>query len=357
MPPRKKNSGEGKDTVEGLLSKYDGLLFRGNSEELVYGRIPFNITALDSLIGGGIPKKRITMLVGQSNAGKSYLASQAVVSVQKSGGKAFWIDNEVSWDEAWMRKCGVDTENIYIARPHTGEEGFNMMRDMMQTNAIDLVVLDSLSGVVPSSVMEQDDFNYNPMNWQARFINQSLPKMLPELKHDTAILLINQLRTTIGATPALSDIPGGKGQTFYSHLILKVRRDGWINEGNNRVGFDIEIRNIKTKSGGQSERACIIPFRFGGGIDVVESEIREAIAHDFIKRSGAWYQLPSGEKVMGMGGLTEYYKNNPIELEGLVRKVGIKEGLIEVEEEYNDWVLTDSKQIMLEEEDNDSTAI
>ena len=85
MAPRKKKTG---NTIEELLIKYEGVLFKGNSEDLIYERIPFNITSLDTLIGGGIPKRRITMLVGQSNAGKSYLASQVVVSVQKSGGKS-----------------------------------------------------------------------------------------------------------------------------------------------------------------------------------------------------------------------------------------------------------------------------
>ena len=318
MPPKKKQTKA--DSIDDLLKKYEGVLFKGNSDELYYERIPFNITALDALTGGGIPRRRITMLMGQSNAGKSYLASQAVVSVQKSGGNVFWIDNEISWDANWMEKCGVDVDNIHVAQPFTGEACFDMISDIMQTGLADIIVLDSLAGIVPAAVMEQEDFGYSPMAYQARFINQSLPRLMPYLKHGTAVVLINQTRETIGAAPALSNLPGGKGQVFFSHLILRLRRSGWITEGNDRVGFDVEIKNEKTKSGGFSQQSCIIPFKFDGGIDVVESDIREAIAAGFITRAGAWYQLPSGIKVMGMGGLKNHYCDKLEELSNMSKR-------------------------------------
>ena len=256
-----------------------------------------------------------------------------------------------------MEKCGVDTSDIYIAQPFTGEACFDVMKDFMGSKEIDLVVLDSLAGLVPTAVMEaEESFNYSPMASQARFINQSIPRILPFLKGGAAVLLINQTRDTIGAARALSNIPGGQGQVFFSHLILKVRRDGWITEGNNKVGFDIEIRNEKTKSGGYSQRACIVPFKFDGGIDIVESEIRELIAHDIIVRAGAWYQLPSGEKVMGMGGLKTFFSNNHELLYSWASSVPEEmEEYDEEEEDETTWVLPEDEEMLKDEFDAEST--
>ena len=331
MAARKKvNTGV---SLDDLLKKYEGVLFKGDSEELAYERIPFNISALDSLIGGGIPKKKITLLKGQSNAGKTYLASQIVKSAQQMGGNAFWIDNEMSWDEGWMARCGVDIEKIHVAQPSTGESCFDLMVDIMKTEGTDLVVLDSIAGLVPTAVMEADEkFGYSPMAWQARFVNQSLPRIMPFLKNGVAIVLINQIRSTIGPSAPLSNLPGGQGQGFFSHLILHVRRESWItNKDNVKEGFNIEIKNDKTKSGGYSQRICLIPFKFEGGIDVLESEIRELIAHKIIKQSGAWYQLPDGEKVMGMGGLRTHFLKNDLLLENLMSGVVEKDEDDEIE--------------------------
>ena len=296
------------------------------------------------------------MLMGQSNSGKSYLASQAVKSVQKIGGNAFWIDNEISWDSDWMLRCGVDTNNIHIAQPTTGESCFEIMTDIMQTGLADLIVLDSIAGLVPANVVEQQgDFGYSPMAYQARFINQSLPRMMPYLKHGTAVIVINQTRESIGASAVLNNLPGGRGQTFYSHIILRLRRDGWITEGANniRVGFDVEIRNEKTKAGGYSQRSTIIPFRFEGGIDVVETEIRELIANGMIAKSGAWYKLPNGERIQGMNGLKAYFITNNEELAILMGEAGhiFNDEDEEAHEHFEDWILPEDEEMLKNEEE------
>ena len=132
------------DAIEQLLSKKDLNLFRGNSEAFAYERIPFGIPALDNLTGGGIPKKRMTLLYGPTNVGKSYLASQIVTNAQSTGGSAGWIDTELSWDSVWMGKCGVDTTRIAVAQPTNGEDALSIAREMMQVG-VDVIVLDSIA--------------------------------------------------------------------------------------------------------------------------------------------------------------------------------------------------------------------
>jgi recombination protein RecA len=304
------------EVIDQLLGNKELGLFRGSSEEFDYGRIPFGIPALDRLTGGGIPKKRMTILYGQNNVGKSYLASQICKNVQLEGGVAGWIDTELSWDSEWMAKCGVDTDSILVAQPSTGEQAFAVARGMMQ-QGVGVIILDSIAGLVPTAVMEpektkkpEDEFAYNPMAWQARFINTSLPRLLPNLQSGSAFVAINQLRSGIGNVH-LDTMPGGLAQTFFAHFLLQVRREGWLEDktGGNKVGFDMEVRLRKTKVGGENWRSAIVPFRVEGGIDVMESYMRDALASNLISKSGSWYTYKDS-RAQGMNGLKALLKEN-----------------------------------------------
>ena len=300
-----KNNAE--DAIQQLLSKKDLNLFRGNNESFAYDRIPFGIPALDSLTGGGIPKKRMTLLYGPPNVGKSYLASQIAANAQKTDGTAGWIDTELSCDSSWVEKCGVNTDKIVVAQPTNGEDALTIAREMMQVG-IDVIVLDSIAGLVPTAVAEEE-FSYNPMAWQARFINSSLPKLLPNLKYGSAFVAINQVRSSLGPV-AIDNMPGGLAQTFFAHFLLQVRRSGWIEDNKEKVGFDMEVRLRKSKVGGENWKSAIVPFRVAGGIDVLESFIREALDRGLIKRSGAWYTYKE-DKAMGLNGLKKVFIDNP----------------------------------------------
>ena len=307
------------DIVQSLLKNDKLGLVRGTSTDFAFTRIPFGIPALDKLTGGGIPKKRMTMLYGPTNVGKSYLASQVVARAQADGGVAAWIDTELSWDADWSAKCGVDVENILVAQPANGEKALEVIRQLMDAK-VDVIVLDSIAGLVPEAVMEEG-FDYNPMAWQARFINNSLPRMLTHLKEGSAFVAINQVRSSMGPV-ALDAMPGGLAQTFFSHFLLQVKRKGWIEEGKDkeRVGFDMEVRLRKTKVGGENWKSAIIPFRVEGGIDITESFIREALEMGLIKKAGPWYSYKEA-KVMGMNGLKNKFLEEPLLLEELKNEV------------------------------------
>jgi|TARA_R110000824_G_scaffold399582_1_gene605226 recombination protein RecA len=307
-----------KEVIEQLLGNKKLNLKRGNSTELDYDKIPFGIPALDKLTGGGIAKKRISLLYGPPNVGKSFLASQIAVNAQQNNDLVGWIDTEQSWDSAWMEKCGLRTEDVLISQPTIGEEAFETAREMMM-NGVGLVVLDSMAGLVPSAVYEEE-FGYNPMAWQARFVNSSLPKLLPHLKNGTALVLINQIRSSLGPV-SIDAMPGGLAQTFFAHSLLQVKRDGWIEEPKGtKVGFDMDIRLRKTKIGGEHWKNVKIPFRIEGGIDIVESFIREALTQDLIQQRGAWYMYGE-EKMQGMNGLKHFFIENPSRLDELKANV------------------------------------
>ena len=282
-------------------------LRRGDSDDFSFGRIPFNIPVLDNLTGGGIPKKRMTILYGPTNVGKSYLASQVVANAQRNGGTTAWIDTELSWDSAWVEKCGIDSSKVMVAQPINGEEAMDTARELMRAG-VDVIVLDSIAGLVPTAVHDED-FSYNPMAWQARFVNSSLPRILPNLKHGSALVAINQVRSSIGPV-ALDNMPGGLAQAFFAHFLLQVRRSGWIKEGTTNVGFDMEVRLRKSKVGGENWNSATVPFRVEGGIDVTESYIRDGIEAKLITQSGPWYAYKE-QKAMGLNGVRKLFTENP----------------------------------------------
>ena len=293
--------------IQELIKDKNLKLQIGNSDTFEYGRIPFNIPSLDQLTGGGIPKKRFTLIYGPTNVGKSYLASQIVVNAQKLGGIAAWIDTELSWDVDWMAQCGVDTSAIAVMQPTNGEEALNTIRELMD-RGVDVIVLDSIAGLVPTAVAEEE-FSYNPMAWQARFVNQSLPKLLAHLHNGSAFIAINQVRASLGPV-ALDNMPGGLAQGFFAHFLMQVRRHGWIKEGNDNVGFDMEVRLRKTKVGGENWKSAVVPFRVAGGIDILESYIREGIAKKIITQAGAWYTYKE-TKAMGLNGIKKIFIESP----------------------------------------------
>lgn len=134
-----------------------------------------------------------------------------------------------------------------------------------------------------------------------------------------ALVAINQVRSSLGPV-AIDNMPGGLAQTFFAHFLLQVRRNGWIEENKQRVGFDMEVRLRKTKVGGENWSNAVVPFRVSGGIDVLESFIREGLDRGLITRAGAWYNYKE-HKSMGLNGLKQFFMDNPEKIEELQKEV------------------------------------
>ncbi len=296
------------DAIEKLLKNKNLSFQKGDSDSFTTNRIPFNVPALDRLTGGGIPFKKMTLIYGPTNVGKSYLASQIVVNAQKLGGKAVWVDTELSYDKDWMATCGIDDQKILVSQPTTGEEAMEHIREAMIAG-FEVIVLDSIAGLVPSNV-SVEDFGYNPMAWQARFVNSSFPKLFPHLQNGSAFVAINQVRASMGPV-ALDNMPAGQGQVFFSHSILQVQRKGWITEGEKKVGFDMNVRLRKTKTGGENWDSAIVPFRVEGGIDLVETYIRDGLEQNVIIKKGAWYKYKD-INAQGLNGIKKEFLDNPV---------------------------------------------
>ena len=295
----------------------------GNDPSLGYERLAFGVPSLDKLTGGGIPRKRMTIIYGPTGEGKTYLASRLVSELQESNSNAKigWVDTEQTWDENWQRKCGVDPDTIYLSQPDSGEQAFDVMKWWAQ-QGFDLIILDSTAGIVPLKILNEE-FSYNPMAWQARFLNQSLPKFIGQLRQDTAFVMINQVRSSIGPV-ALGNLPGGEGQKFYAHMMIRVTRAEWINDppsSDHKVGWLMKTQLTKSKVDAEAYENVTIPFRMDGGIDMIETYIRDAIGLGLIKQTGAWYQWGEDAKMQGMNGVKGYFQDNEDQLELLRQAV------------------------------------
>jgi recombination protein RecA len=192
------------------------------------------------------------------------------------------------------------------------------IKALATTGLVDVIILDSIAGLVPSQNMDED-FSFSPMAWQARFVNSSLPRLLPSLHNGTALICINQVRASMGPT-ALANMPGGKAQSFFAHFLLEVRRNGWIEESGEKVGFDMQVRLRKTKVGGQNWKAASVPFRVEGGIDILESFIREGIEQGLVIKAGSWYTY-NDVRAQGMNGLKQVFIDKPELQEQLINAV------------------------------------
>jgi recombination protein RecA len=261
----------------------------GNADGLDLEKIPLGLPALDRMLHGGIPKKRMTLLTGKPSCGKSYLATKACAQVQREGGLVGWIDAELSWEPEWARTCGLDPSRVMLSQPFSGEEAMEVLAEWLdgvklssdgkqRTKPVDIIVLDSLAALSPAKVQE-DDWEKSPMAWQSRFINSSFPRFFNKIQNGSAFIAINQERTSIGGYKPLP--PGGLAQQFFAHLMLEVRKGDWLPSSNSkageREGFNMVVRMNKTKVGGLVDDQASVPFTYNAGVREYEAIIDEAL--------------------------------------------------------------------------------
>lgn len=285
----------------------DGTLKYGNNSSLILERIPSGIPELDVIMNGGIPRGRLTILVGEYSSGKSLLTQIFIKSAQETGLTAAYVDTEQTYDPVWWRQIGVDVDKLIVAFPATGEETSDLVAFLCEQK-IDLIVIDSLAGMTPASEAEEPTEKIF-IGLRARVLNRMLLK-LRSLGHNSAIVCTNQLRDVMGPGP-IDTMPGGRGQTFFSHLILRTKREGWLEEQGNRVGFNIRVVCRKSKVGTPFGE-CLLPFYFRGEIDQIAMLVDRAIEAGLIRQQGVWYSLPGQEeKLQGKNTVIVQIRLNP----------------------------------------------
>lgn len=285
-------------TVDDLLSK--GMLHKGSDEKFIIHRIPFGIPELDEVVGGGLPRNKITIMTGEYSAGKTFLLQLFLKQALEDGLEVAYIDTERTFDPVWWNQVGLDIEKVWVSQPPSGEDAIDVAATLAQ-QGFDVIAVDSLAGLVPKELADAEAAKQF-IAIQAKLVTRLMQKLI-SVDHKAVILCTNQLRSSIGPGPT-DTMPGGWSQKFFTHMLLRIYREAWMEEKGERVGFYMKVLCRKSKVG-RAHLECVLPFRFRGEIDILSMLVDRAIEADLIQQRGPWYTVLDGEQKNGRGKIIE----------------------------------------------------
>jgi recombination protein RecA len=277
------------------------------------GIIKTGSLALDLALGiGGVPRGRIVEIYGPESSGKSTLATHIVASAQKTGGLAAYIDAEHALDPGYAARIGVNVNELLISQPSSGEEALNIAEMLARSNAVDVIVIDSVAALVPKSELE-GEIGDQFMGLQARMMSQALRKLASTLsKSNTCAIFINQIREKIGVMFGNPETTtGGKALKFYSSIRMDIRRIGSIKGSDNiETGNHVKVKVVKNKMA-PPFRVAEFDIFFNQGICPLGSIIDLGAAYGVLEKKGTWYSY--GDKRLGQGkeAVREELRKNP----------------------------------------------
>ncbi|HOO14832.1 MAG TPA: recombinase RecA [Candidatus Marinimicrobia bacterium] len=271
-----------------------------DSMKITVDVIPTGCLSLDACIGvGGIPRGRITEIFGPESSGKTTLALHIIAQAQKAGGYAAFIDAEHALDPQYAAKLGVNTRDLLISQPDHGEQALEITETLVRSNAIDVIVIDSVAALVPRAELE-GEMGDSHVGLQARLMSQALRKLTGAVsKSNTAVIFINQIREKIGVMFGNPETTtGGRALKFYTSLRLEIRRISTIKEGNTNVGNRTRVKVVKNKMA-PPFKETEFDLTFDQGISYVGDILDTAVEAGLVQKSGAWYSY--GDERIGQG--------------------------------------------------------
>ena len=284
--------------------------------------IPTGSLSLDLALGGqGIPKGRIVEICGPESSGKTTLALHVVARAQKLGGIAAFIDAEHALDPGWAKKVGVDLDSLLVSQPGSGEEAMQITEMLIRSNAVDVIVIDSVAALVPRKELEGEIGDAH-VGLQARLMSQSMRKLTGAIaKSKTSVIFINQIREKIGVMFGSPETtPGGRALKFYSSCRIDVRRIGQLKEGEDVVGQRVRAKVVKNKVA-PPFRVAEFDMMHSNGISYEGDVLDLAIAQKLIVRSGAWFRYGDVQLGQGREKTRSYMLENPELVEELRSKI------------------------------------
>lgn len=277
---------------------------------------------LDEALGvGGYPKGRIIEIFGPESSGKTTLALHAIAECQKKGGRAAFVDAEHSIDPIYAANLGVNTSELILSQPDSGEQALEIVEILAASGAIDLVIVDSVAALVPQAELD-GEMGDNQVGLQARLMSKAMRKLAGVLnKAECTIIFINQLREKVGifyGNPETTT--GGRALKFYSSIRIDIRRGEQIKDGAKQIGNVARIRVVKNKVASPF-RTCDVDIIYGKGINRLGEALDLGVSHGLIKKSGSWYEI-NGEKMgQGRDAAQRFLRERPELYEELVLKL------------------------------------
>ena len=325
------SSNEGKLKALGLamdqITKQfgDGSIMKlGEAHKVDVELIPSGALSLDLALGGGYPKGRIIEIYGPESSGKTTLTLHAIAEVQKSGGTAAFIDAEHALDPAYAKKLGVDTDNLLVSQPDNGEQALEIAETLVRSNAVDLVVIDSVAALVPQAEID-GEMGDSHMGLQARLMSQALRKLTGIInKSKTTVIFINQIRMKIGVMFGNPETTtGGNALKFYASVRIDIRRIGQIKNGEDIIGNRTKVKIVKNKIA-PPFRVAEFDIMYNEGISKTGDVLDLAVQHGIVGKAGAWFDYNDAKIGQGREATKIHLKENDKTLAEIEKKVRAK---------------------------------
>ncbi len=284
--------------------------------------------SLDAALGvGGIPRGRIIEVFGPESSGKTTLALHVVANAQKNGGYAAFIDAEHALDPKYAGQLGVDVKNLLISQPDSGEQALEITETLVRSNALDVIVIDSVAALVPRAELE-GEMGDSHMGLHARLMSQALRKLTGSVsKSNTSVIFINQIREKIGVMFGSPETTtGGRALKFYASVRLDIRRIGALKDGQDNIGNRVRVKIVKNKMA-PPFRETELDIMFGTGFSFEGDILDLGLKANLVQKSGSWFSY--GEDRLGQGkeNVKIFFQDNPDLLKKLVAEVRLFLGM------------------------------
>jgi recombination protein RecA len=278
---------------------------------------------LDIALGGkGLPRGRVVEAFGDAGTGKTTLALHTVAQAQKAGGVAAYIDAEHALDPSWAKRLGVDLDNLLVSQPNYGEEGLRIAEMLIKSNAVDIIVVDSVAALVPKNEMEESDIGDTKVGLQARLMSQALRILNPQVnKSRTCLMFLNQIRQKIGVMYGdPNTTTGGLALKFYASVRMEVKRITHVKDGEDIIGSETRVRVVKNKIAPPFRNAefNILNDR---GIDFEGEVLAMGVEDEVLEKSGAFYSYKGERFAQGEKKALDYLRENPTVRDEIVTAV------------------------------------
>ena len=267
---------------------------------------------LDIALGvGGLPRGRVIEIYGPESSGKTTMTLSTIAQMQKVGGTAAFIDAEHALDPSYAEKIGVNVDDLLVSQPDTGEQALEICDMLVRSNAVDIVVIDSVAALTPKAEIE-GDMGDSHMGLQARLMSQALRKLTANIKRsNTMVIFINQIRMKIGVMFGSPETTtGGNALKFYASVRLDIRRIGAIKKGDEIIGNETRVKVVKNKVAPPFKQAEF-EIIYGEGISFLGELIDLGVKYGFINKAGSWYSYGKNKIGQGKDNVRAFLKDNP----------------------------------------------